>query len=272
MKYEEIKALDDCQFKRLTGVKRAVFEEMSKTVKENAPRKGRPPKLSYEDQVLLTLMYWREYRTLFHIGQEYGVHESTVSRIVRRVENALLKSKKFHLPGKKALQDTNSALEVVLVDATEQPVERPTRKQRKYYSGKKRRHTQKAQVIVDGKTGRIIATAFGPGSKHDFRLFKENWRGALGTIKILADKGYQGLQHYHPNSETPIKKRKGQHQGKEEREANRRLSRRRILVENIIGRLKVFRILSERYRNRRKRFGLRFNLIAAIHNLELAVT
>jgi transposase len=86
--------------------------------------------------------------------------------------------------------------------------------------------------------------------------------------RVLADAGYQGLSDLHQNSQTPAKKTKLHPLTKEQKASNRVLSRQRVLVENIIRRLKIFRILSERYRNRRKRFGLRFNLIAAIYNLE----
>lgn len=73
----------------------------------------------------MTLMYWREYRTEFHIGLTYGVSESTVCRTSQKVENVLIQSKQFHLPGKKALQPSDTIFEIVLVDATEQPVEQP---------------------------------------------------------------------------------------------------------------------------------------------------
>jgi transposase len=90
-------------------------------------------------------------------------------------------------------------------------------------------------------------------------------------VRSLADSGYQGLKDWHVKAETPTKKTKLNPLTDEQKSSNRKLSRERILVENIIRRLKIFRILSERYRNRRKRFALRFNLIAAIHNLELKI-
>ena len=130
-------------------------------------------------------------------------------------------------------------------------------------------------MIVDKKTEEILATAFGKGSKHDFQLFSE-WMQAKDSRSFiavstctLADTGYQGLSHLHENSRTPAKKTKLHPLTKEQKASNRALSRQRIRVENVICRLKVFRILSERYRNRRKRFAIRFNLIAAICNLEL---
>ena len=89
------------------------------------PHFGRPPTLSRADQLLMTLMYWREYRTQFHIAQAYGVSEASVCRTIQKVEDALLKSEQFRLPGKKALQPSDTVIELVLVDATEQPIERP---------------------------------------------------------------------------------------------------------------------------------------------------
>ena len=88
-------------------------------------------------------------------------------------------------------------------------------------------------------------------------------------ISALADAGYQGLTELHSNSRTPAKKTKLHPLSKEQKASNHTLSQERILIENVIRKLKIFRILSERYRNRRKRFGLRFNLIAAIYNMEL---
>ena len=88
-------------------------------------------------------------------------------------------------------------------------------------------------------------------------------------ICTLADSGYQGILDWHQNSLIPAKKTKLHPLTKEQKASNHEISKERIFVENVIRRLKIFRILSERYRNRRKRFGLRFNLIAAIYNLEL---
>ena len=116
-----------------------------------------------------------------------------------------------------------------------------------------------------------MATDFGCGSQHDFQLFKASQCTLSDQTCAIADAGYQGLARIHPNSQTPVKKSKLHPLTQEQKLANRRLSRKRILIENIIRKLKIFRLLSERYRNRRKRFGLRFNLIAAIYNLELEI-
>jgi len=124
-------------------------------------------------------------------------------------------------------------------------------------------------LIANQWTAEIVATAFTYGSKHDFQLFKEGWTEIAEHICILADAGYQGLAQLHANCQTPFKKSKYHPLTKRQKQANKTLARRRILIEHIFRKLKVFRILSERYRNRRKRFAMRFNLIAAIYNLEL---
>jgi transposase len=125
------------------------------------------------------------------------------------------------------------------------------------------------QLIANQKTTEIIATAFTHGSKHDFQLFKDDQTDIAEHIRVLADAGYQGLAELHENCQTPFKKSKYHPLTKRQKQRNKTLARKRILIEHIFRKLKVFRILSERYRNRRKRFALRFNLIAAIYNLEL---
>ena len=125
MRYETVKALKGEDLKRLTGVSREVYEKMLEILERNLRAFGRPPKLNRADQLLMTLMYWREYRTEFHVGITYGVSEATVWRTIRKVEDVLMKSGEFRLPGREALQPSDTLIEVVLVDATEQPIERP---------------------------------------------------------------------------------------------------------------------------------------------------
>ena len=124
-------------------------------------------------------------------------------------------------------------------------------------------------MLVDQQSGRILATAFGTGHTHDFALFKRSRLWMCATSRCLADAGYRGLSRFHANSQTPHKKSKHHPLTAERKADNKQLSRERMVVEHALGRLKVFRILSERYRNRRKRFGLRFNLLAALVNHQL---
>ena len=124
-------------------------------------------------------------------------------------------------------------------------------------------------MIVDKKSAQVICTAFSNGKRHDFRVFKESRVRFQKETQVVTDTGYQGLQKLHSNSALPKKKRKHHPLTKEEKNRNKELSSLRVLNENVIGRLKRFKIISDRYRNRRKRFGLRFNLISGIYNFEL---
>ena len=126
MKYSKVKNLSNDQFKRLVGIQPSTFLEMLDVLKaaEHDKRRGRPSVLPLEDKLLMTLSYWREYRTLFHVAMTYGIHESSALRIIQKIENVLIKSDKFHLP-KKLPQGEGIDWGVVVVDATEMTIERP---------------------------------------------------------------------------------------------------------------------------------------------------
>ena len=130
MKYIDSKKLSDSQFKRYTGISWSTFNVMVEQVKKHVPAKGRQAKLSLEDQVLLSLTYWREYRTLFHVATSYGVSEPTASRIVRHVEDCLIQSNLFNLP-KSLPEGEGIDWDVVIVDATEIPIQRPKKTEEK---------------------------------------------------------------------------------------------------------------------------------------------
>jgi hypothetical protein len=123
--------LSNGQFRRLTGVKRSTFEKMCfiiKTVKQQRrkhPKRGKVPTLCVEDQLLMMLMYNREYRTFMHIAADYGISESQCWRIVKDIEDILIQSNAFRLPGKKELVKSDVRWSVVLVDVAESPIERP---------------------------------------------------------------------------------------------------------------------------------------------------
>ncbi|MHC5937905.1 IS5 family transposase [Nostoc sp.] len=274
MTYEQVKSLKPEDFKRLCGVRLETFNQMLEAVRSHSLPKqktGRPGKFCLEDQLLMTLEYWREYRTYFHIGQSWGVNESTAYRIIRKIEETLVKSRGFTLPGKKRLFNSDYQLQVVIVDVTESPIERPKKKQKKFYSGKKKQHTLKSQVVVDQANGQIIYTAHGKGREHDFRIFKNSKVRLEENIECLGDKGYQGIQKLHHNSRIPKKKPRGAKLSNKDKKSNQELARIRVLGEHVNRKLKVFKILSLTYRNRRKRFSLRFNLIAALYNYELSL-
>ncbi|MFG0637831.1 transposase family protein [Acinetobacter soli] len=128
MKYIDSKKLSETQFKRYTGISWSTFDLMIEQLKMHVPAKGRPPKLSLEDQILLC--YWREYRTLFHVATSYGVSEPTASRIVHLVEDCLIKSNLFNLP-RHLPEGEGIDWSVVIVDATEIPIQRPKKTEEK---------------------------------------------------------------------------------------------------------------------------------------------
>jgi len=132
-KYEKVEKLDDATFKRLVGVEKETFAKMVEVVKEYEENRkkglgigGRKQSLCIEDKILLMLEYYREYRTLAHIGLDYGVSEATAWRVVRNVEEILIKSGNFSLSGKKVLKDKNDVeITYVVIDVTESPIQRP---------------------------------------------------------------------------------------------------------------------------------------------------
>jgi len=263
--------LSQLQFKRRFGVQPDTFKHIIKALKpawRATPKPGAKPKLGIEQRVLIALEYWREYRTYFHIGSSWSVSESTVCRIVHWVEDRLMASGQFRLPGKKQLVRGFGQPAVVVMDVTETPIERPKRHQRWFYSGKKKQHTLKCQLVIEQTTGRIICTYFGKGRRHDFKLFQASGIHFHPQIESLQDKGYQGIQKLHANSHLPHKKPRGGQLTPAQKLDNRALARRRVVIEQTNRCLKIVRILAERYRNRRRRFGLRCNLIAALYNYE----
>lgn len=126
MKYTDTLKLSTSQFKRLTGVHLSTFHQMLEVLlaSEKPHKRGRPSRLSLEDRLLLTLSYWRDYRTLFQVGVSFGISESSTHRIVQKVEDSLIKCNKFQLP-KKPPQGSGLDMEVIMVDVTEIRIERP---------------------------------------------------------------------------------------------------------------------------------------------------
>tara|TARA_B110000003_G_C16245351_1_gene376774 strand:- start:64 stop:525 length:462 start_codon:yes stop_codon:yes gene_type:complete len=131
-KIDKIINFDAERFKRVVGVKPTTFQVMVEEYKASEIERkkthkvgGRQPKLCEEDRFLLMLEYYREYRTLDHIGIDYGISEGHASKTVRAVEKVLIKSGKLSLPGKKVLHDASNTIEYIVVDATESQIQRP---------------------------------------------------------------------------------------------------------------------------------------------------
>ena len=129
----------------------------------------------------------------------------------------------------------------------------------------------KTQLAVNANGLEILATTFSEGKLHDFKLFKQSRLPLHKDIELNVDTGYLGIKKLHDNITMPKKKSKLKPLTKKDKKHNKEFSSKRIFVEHVIGVIKRFRIISDTYRNRRKRFGLRFNLIAGIYNFELAL-
>lgn len=274
MNYRDFINLPPEQFKRRFGVHKLTFKKMIDALKplfSRDDKRGPKFKLCLQEQILITLEYWREYRTYFHIGTSWGVSESTVCRVVKTIENKLLESGKFRLKGKKFLLKDIARPEITVMDVTETPIQRPKKKQKQFFSGKKKYHTLKCQLIINQENGQVICTFFGQGRRHDFALFKAILIHFHPETISIQDSGYQGIKLYHSNSYTPKKKPKNGKLSELEKDYNRVLAKQRILIEHVNRQMKIFKILSERYRNRRRRYGLRCNLIASIYNYELTL-
>lgn len=133
MDYSFVQNLSAKKFRRLTGVERETFAEMVKILqnveverkKKYKYRGGRLPSLSIENKLLLTLDYLREYRTMFHVAQSFGVCEAVACQTIKFVENTLINNGIFSLPSKRSLLKSDTEFEFVIIDATETPCERP---------------------------------------------------------------------------------------------------------------------------------------------------
>ena len=131
MYWSYLEKYSDPSFKRATGIHKKIFLEIIEVIRDykqknrKHPRSGNKASLSMEDTLLLVLMYYREYRTQYHIGITYGISESRVCELIKEIESIIIQDSRYHLPGKKQLLKSENSFEVVLVDVSESPIERP---------------------------------------------------------------------------------------------------------------------------------------------------
>jgi IS5 family transposase len=270
LKYSKIKN-HPTLFKRLFGISVSDFErilkavepEWEKKVTKKYKRPGRNYKLDLSEHILMLLLYYRSYTTQIFIGFLFGIDDSRVCRNIQTLEPIL--AKVMAITKTRSLKQEE--IEEIIIDATEQQIERPKKGQKAFYSGKKKRHTNKTEIRIT-PPGRIVhVSKTKPGAVHDFAVYKEESPIPKDST-ALADSGYQGLDKLHARTEIPFKTSKSNPLDSEDKAYNRALSRIRIKVEHVIGQIKNFKILSERYRNKNKRYNLKFNIIAGIVNFK----
>lgn len=257
-------------FKKLTGLSLDEFAHLFQQVESSLDKAfghmGRGRKINtHYDRLVLLMVYYRAYVTHEFLGYFVGLDESNVCRLFQRLEPVVAQ----HIHIKKDRTLTEETVDAILIDATEQPIQRPQNKKarKRYYSGKKKRHTQKIEIAVttEGKIINVSQTT--PGRVHDIKI-RQRGSPLSPDAEKYADLGYQGLQHTVSLIHLPHKKPKGGKLTPQQKEENRQHSKIRIAVEHKFSQFKKFRILAEVYRNFRKKHHMRFNIIAGILNLQ----
>jgi hypothetical protein len=283
-------------FRSLTGLTPDVFDALLADVlpalddadfarhdrpdRDRAVGGGRTPGLEPPDRILLAVVWLRLYPTYAVLGFLFGVSESAARRLAGWSVPVLAAAGKDTMrmpdPGRHHRRDLPAVLThtpglAVLVDSFEQPTHRPKRRQRAYYSGKKKRHTLKSQVGVDEETGRVVhVPPSAPGPTADLKLLgRSRLLGCLPKgVGLIGDKAYIGAGELRPGvvCTTPRRKPRGQPRPAADVRYNRAVSRRRIVVEHTIRRLRVFQCLTQVNRHGRKRHEVRVRAVAGLVN------
>ena len=282
MNYEKLKR-NKTLFYRCTGLTLKKFDELFVLFKKcyikdeikrssaikRIRKKGAGPKFKYDlqDRLLIVLLYYRMYMTQEFLGLIFQLDDSNISRTITRLTPLLAQI--FRIPEKRVKLSAAEEESVLrfFIDGTEQPILRPqnSKTQKKYYSGKKKRHTIKYQVITqDGKTIEAISKSF-CGKTHDKKMYDETNIKLPPNAKKIGDTGYQGTDLIHP-----VKKKRGKSLSKSQKKYNRKISSLRIVAEHAICKMKRYRIAKEVFRNRRNDHNLHIKNIAGLVNFQMA--
>jgi hypothetical protein len=275
-----IRVFDDLAADVLAALGDAEFARRDRPDRERVVGAGHPFALGPADQLLLTVVWLRVYPTHAVLAYMFGMSESAARRTLGRVLPVLAAAGKDTMrmpdPGKHARRDLPALLKdtpalAVLVDTFEQPTHRPKRRQRAYYSGKKKRHTLKSQLAVDEETGRVAhVPPSAPGPTADLNLLKRSrLLGCLPKgVGVIGDKAYIGAAGLRPGvvCATPRRKPRKKPLPPDDRRYNRAMSRRRIRVEHTIRRLRVFQALTQVNRHGRAKHEHRVRAVAGLVN------
>jgi len=273
--------------KMINSVKDDWLEQIAIRYKTDRVRKiggGRKLKLAQlEDRVLVFLLYAKLYPSYLVLEYLFNIDESNVCRIIQEFTPVLSKRIIINRSGKKitTLEELKAAmpdLDEILLDATEQKINRPRKKttRSKYHSGKQKSHTIKTQIITDKKGLILNVSQSNPGRAHDYKYFKQTkipkWLKKNQDIKVLADAGYQGVNKDYPNInfKIPIKRTRAKKElARKEKIYNTKLRKKRIKVEHTFSRLKKYQILAGKYRNLKENYSSIFQSIAFLTNLRM---
>jgi len=230
--------------------------------------------LSLKDRLLLLLIFYRTYSTYAFLGFIFGIDESNVGRNFMPLEPLLARI--FKIPERKIELEADE-IEKLFFDASEQARERPTKKQKRDYSGKKKQHTLKYQLVAVRKRKKatrepqkrkvriVCITKLKHGKTHDKKIYDKNRMIKPPNIDSFGDSGYQGS-----DLTTPKKKSKHHPLTKQEKQRNQKISSLRICVEHVIGKMKIWRIAKDKIRHSKRDHSLSIKNIAGLQNLMFA--
>jgi len=256
------------------------FEEkrLSNSKRINSVGQGNKFKYNLRDRFIMLLIYYRLYIIMDLMSFLFNLDKSNISRDIASIEllvKQFLPIPKTIYPGKKRISNSEEMLYLfpelkVIVDATEQRINRPQHKTRRnnHYSGKKKIYSKKTQIMIN-KNGLILHKSKScEGKKHDKKLFDETFPVVPKEVIILGDSGYQGIGESVENIVClPRKKCKKKDRNKKDKRYNKKLSSTRILVENVIGKIKDFGVIRERYRNKFGDYDLKMEIVTGLVNL-----
>lgn len=258
-------------------------ERLKRKDRINAIGQGRRFTIPLKERLIMLLLYYRLYITNELESYLFGVDLSTIHRNVKHLEPLVRRCiplpQKVHKRTKK-IGTLEELLEYypdmkAFIDATEQEIQRPKNKRRRksHYSGKKKRHTRKTQLLVNKKGLILHKTKSVRGSMHDYELYKETHPSIPPDVELEGDSGYQGIQKDFPrlNVRIPRKKPRGKERPPEDRAFNKKLSRERVVVEHAIGKVKKFRIWGETFRNRLGRYDGMTSIVSGLVNFRVAL-
>ena len=272
LRFNSLRNKNNEEFTRKAGIPYDCFmillarikNEISTTLLSNKlKRRGRKSSMIIEDKLLLTLYYLRHYPTFDNLGDLYNICSSYANDIYHEYLSMIIKT--THVPGKNLLKDPS--IKSILIDVTEQPIERPKTRQKKNYSGKKKQHTIKVQLVVEPLSSTILDVKVDKGSVHDFTIFKNSRLDIANEIEVCVDLGYQGIDKYVKNISIPDKKPRKGVLTAEQKLDNTKKSKKRVFVEHVNRFCKIFRIAKEVYRGKQRNISKTWNVISGLVNL-----
>jgi hypothetical protein len=268
--------------KRYTNHEIRRLSSKRKDIRERKAGAGRPFKLHIKDRFLMLLVYYRLFITYTLAGFLFGLDQSNVYRDIQKIEGLIRKC--LPIPQKiykltKRLQTPEEVEQyfhgfLAFIDSTEQQIPRPVnnRRRKAYYSGKKKRHVVKTQLMVNNHGIIIHKTANKKGCRHDYDIYKNNHPVTPNKVVNVFDLGYLGVEKDYPKQTSSIPNRKKRNQQKlsqEETEYNKNHSKKRIVIEHTICRLKKYRIMSDVFRNRLKKYNRISDIVSGLVNYRI---